>query len=279
MDRVKKKKVYDLLRLAVQIVFFIVFPSAFASAFTSVKEIFAAFSKGAELSWTPFVKTAVFLLAFTIIFGRFFCGYACAFGSLGDWVYKVSAFIQKKTGKKIPGIPKQAVKYMQCLKYLVLSAVILFCYLGHSSDVNQNSPWTVFSMLISGKLPGQEYIAAGILLILIIVGMAVQERFFCQFLCPMGAIFSLLPVLPTGQLVRDTEKCIHGCSICERGCPVALKLNENDMRDGECIRCNKCIAYCPRGSITAGHMTFDAASPVLVVIQAAALLIVLKFVI
>ena len=279
MDRVKKKKVYDIIRIAVQIVFFIVFPSAFASAFTSVKETFAAFSQGTELSWTPFAKTAVFLFAFTVIFGRFFCGYACAFGSLGDWVYRVSSFIQKKAGKKLPAVQRSTIRYLQCTKYFVLAGVILLCYLGYSSEVNQNSPWTVFSMMISGKLPGKDYMAAGVLMFLIIIGMAVQERFFCQFLCPMGALFSLLPVLPTGQLVRDTDKCISGCSICERGCPVALKLNEDDIRDGECIRRNKCITYCPRGSISAGHILLDAASPVLVVIQAAVLLLVLKFVI
>ena len=31
-----------------------------------------------------------------------------------------------------------------------------------------------------------------ILLILILIGMAFKKRFFCQFLCPMGAVFSIL---------------------------------------------------------------------------------------
>ena len=38
-------------------------------------------------------------------------------------------------------------------------------------------------------------------LLLIMLGMAWEERFFCKFLCPMGGIFSLLPILP-GSLYR-----------------------------------------------------------------------------
>ena len=34
-----------------------------------------------------------------------------------------------------------------------------------------------------------------VILLLLMVGMCVQERFFCRFFCPMGAVFSLLPVL------------------------------------------------------------------------------------
>ena len=32
-----------------------------------------------------------------------------------------------------------------------------------------------------------------VLLILIMAGMCTQERFFCQFLCPMGAVFAIMP--------------------------------------------------------------------------------------
>ena len=50
------------------------------------------------------------------------------------------------------------------------------------------------------KLQINDYIPALIILLIIVAGMLVCERFFCRFLCPMGAIFSLLPVLPIFQL-------------------------------------------------------------------------------
>lgn len=274
-----RKKLHDYIRLAIQIVFLIALPAAFSSAFAAVKALFSAFAEGAGLSWTPFAKICVFLLAFTMIFGRFFCGYACAFGTFGDLVYRLSSFIQKKTGKSFPEIPKRAIRILQCTKYLILVIILVLCFLGKPGVVTQYSPWTVFSLIIAGKIPGTEYAAAIVLLLLIVIGMAVKERFFCQFLCPMGALFSLVPVLPTGQLVRNTEKCISRCRICERICPVALKLGEDGIRNGECIRCNKCITYCPKGSISTGNLPVDTTSVAAIVIQAALLLIVLKFVI
>lgn len=279
MDRVQAKKRTELLRNIIQVVFFIVFPSAFASAFSAVKDAASAFSEGAPLSFTPFAKIFLFLLAFTVICGRFFCGYACAFGTLGDAVYQLSQFVQKKAGKKLPKIPKNAVRHLQLMKYIVLALIFVLCFLGYSENVSKNSPWTVFSLLMKLKLPAGDMIAGIVLLLLVIAGMAVQSRFFCQFLCPMGAIFSILPVLPTGQLVRDSENCINGCSICERGCPVGLKLGENELREGECLRCNKCLAMCPRGNIRLKLSALDPASPVWVAVQAAVLLLVLKFVI
>lgn len=279
MDRVRARKRTELLRNIIQIIFFFIFPSAFSSAFAAVKETAAALSQGAPLSLGPFARICLFLLAFTVIAGRFFCGYACAFGTLGDGVYMLSRSIQKKTGKKLPKIPVKAVKYLQLVKYVVLGGIFVLCFIGEQETVNRNSPWTLFSLLISLKAPSSDMIAAGILLLLTVVGMALQSRFFCQFLCPMGALFSLMPVLPSGQLVRDSENCIHGCSICERACPAALKLGDDDLREGECIRCNKCLHACPRGNIKLKLSAFSPDSPAWVVIQAAVLLLVLKFVI
>ncbi len=279
MDRVKQKKQTELLRNIIQIIFFFFLPSAFSSAFAAVKNAASVFSEGAPLSLTPFAKIFLFLLAFTVICGRFFCGYACAFGTLGDAVYTLSLWIQKKTGKKLPQIPAVWVKRLQPVKYLVLALVFILCFTGFSEEVNKSSPWTVFSLLVALKSPAGDLAAAGILLGLIVIGMAVQARFFCQFLCPMGALFSLMPVLPTGQLSRNDKECIKGCRICERGCPVRLKIGENDLREGECVRCNRCITACPRGNIGLKHFMFGAADPIFVLFQAAVLILVLKFVI
>ena len=279
MDRVKVKKQTELLRNVIQIIFFFIFPSAFSSAFAAVKDAACAFSQGAPLSLTPFAKIFLFLLAFTVICGRFFCGYACAFGTLGDGIYMLSLAIQRKTGKKLPGIPEKWVARLQLVKYFVLAAVFILCFFGLSEDVSKNSPWTVFSLLAALKAPAKDLACGTVLLVLILIGMAVKSRFFCQFLCPMGAVFSLMPVLSSGQLKRNEEECIQGCQICRRGCPVSLRLGESELREGECVRCNKCISICPRGNIGLQRFLFKAADPIWVLFQAAVLLFVLKFVI
>lgn len=112
------------------------------------------------------------------------------------------------------------------------------------------SPWDVFSRLTALKLPAAGYGAGIVLFVLILIGMAAQPRFFCQFLCPMGAVFALLPVLPFAWLHRNGTRCIPGCSACAKRCPVDLKLDDANLRGGECIVCEACIGTCPKGNIS-----------------------------
>lgn len=109
-------------------------------------------------------------------------------------------------------------------------------------------------MLHAGNLHLQGYLPGVILLLLIIVGMCLEERFFCRNLCPMGAVFSLLPVLPFFALHRDRENCIKGCSGCTKKCPSGIGLPEDGSLkvEGDCFQCQKCIDTCPKKHIHTG---------------------------
>ena len=74
------------------------------------------------------------------------------------------------------------------------------------------------------------------------------ERFFCRFLCPMGAVFSLLPILPFFSVRRKREKCAKGCTACEKVCPSDLSLPEDGSWNvsGDCFQCQKCLEICPK---------------------------------
>lgn len=102
------------------------------------------------------------------------------------------------------------------VKYVVLAVIVLLCFKGVYSQTQGYSPWDVFSMLHAFNFKLGGYLLGIVLLVLIMVGMALQERFFCRFLCPMGAVFSLLPMLPFFTLKREREQCIKGCSACTK---------------------------------------------------------------
>ncbi|MDY4971725.1 MAG: 4Fe-4S binding protein, partial [Lachnospiraceae bacterium] len=101
----KKKKSTKIkrqrqLRAAIQLLFFISMPSAFVAGFSGVKYIFTQIGTGSALEKNSFLLVLAGLAVFTILFGRYFCGYICAFGTMGDFVYWISGMVQKKLFQK-----------------------------------------------------------------------------------------------------------------------------------------------------------------------------------
>lgn len=249
--RKQRQSVLRWQRLAIQLFFFIIAPGVFSSAFSGVKHVFVQMGAHQVVESSSFLVSLIMVCLFTAVFGRFFCGYACAFGFLGDAVYQLGQAACKKLGVKLPRIPERAEMVLRYGKHLVLVAICIIAYRGFASLVNENSPWTMFSHATSLATTG--YTVVGVLLLLaIVVGMVFKERFFCEFLCPLGALFSLLPILPFGQMRRDTTRCLPKCSACRRNCPVGIDPAGGGTLQGECISCGRCAGVCPQDNIVQG---------------------------
>ena len=239
---------------------FFLFPAIWSTAFAGVKYIGAQFGAGKPLSVNPFLITLAAVLIFTILFGRFFCGYGCSFGTYGDTLYwlfsRLRLFIRRKLGKKsakrLPKIPQKAATVLRYGKYAVLILIMYLCMSDHAAVITSYSPWTVFSMLQKLAIPTSGKAAIG-LFAAISAGMMLEPRFFCRFLCPLGAIFSMMPVLPFSSIRRDREACLKGCSLCTRSCPAAIELPDIHNEDvtnlsGECFQCGNCVYHCPKAN-------------------------------
>ena len=254
----QKKKLHTWTRALIQLLYFIFFPSVYTAAFGGVKYIFSQIGAGERVELTSFVTVLLVLCGYTVIFGRFFCGFACAFGALGDAVRTLYVAVCRKCKRKPVSIPKEAAFVLSVLKYIILAVIALACYNGVYAKAQGTSPWDVFSMLHAGNFRLGGYTAGIVILLLIIAGMCVQERFFCRFLCPMGAIFSMLPVLPGFSLRRDRDNCILGCSACSRVCPSDIGLPKAGSWNvtGDCFQCQKCNDTCPKSNIHCGFFGF-----------------------
>lgn len=254
LNRKQENQLRAWIRFGVQLIFFLFFAPAYNAAFAAVKYVMTQMGMGKPLEWTSFISILLVLCLYTMVFGRFFCGFACAFGSMGDWLHSIYVFICKKRKKKARKIPAKIALPLSKVKYLVLLLILFLCFQNQYTRLQGTSPWDVFSRVYAGQLNLSGFGIGIFILCLIMVGMFFEERFFCRFLCPMGAIFSLLPVLPHFSLQRDRENCIKGCSACERICACGIGLPEDKslMVEGECFQCQKCQGVCPKKHIHTG---------------------------
>ena len=190
------KKIHIWLRALIQLLYFLFIPSVYTAAFAGVKYIFTQIGAGEKIALTSFVSVLLVVCIYTMIFGRFFCGFACAFGTIGDAVHALYVWICKKCRKKPVQIPDRIADKLIYLKYVILAIIVFMCYGGVYSKAQGTSPWDVFSMLHAGNFRLGGYVTGLVILLFLIVGMCLEERFFCRNFCPMVAVLSLIPVLP-----------------------------------------------------------------------------------
>jgi ferredoxin-type protein NapF len=73
-------------------------------------------------------------------------------------------------------------------------------------------------------------------------------RFWCRYLCPLGALLSL--VSPLGRLRRTVGPECPACGLCQEACPMGAAVDEGGTRVADCIQCRTCVAACPEDIIT-----------------------------
>jgi polyferredoxin len=80
-------------------------------------------------------------------------------------------------------------------------------------------------------------------LALFVAWMAVTQRPFCRWVCPLGTFWSLFNRWSTLRLAVDNNACIQ-CDRCWGVCPVQIRIY-HDANTGSCVRCMRCIDVCP----------------------------------
>jgi polyferredoxin/ferredoxin len=193
----------------------------------------------------------------TIIFGRFFCGWICPFGSLhhfvGFWARrkkKVSQKIQLNRYRKAQGI-----KYLILVAFLAMAA---FPSLGATLQTGLLDPIPLvtrsFSLVVLTivdkplnliSVPQRFYEGAWLIftvfLTAILLNLAIP-RFYCRFLCPLGALFGVIDRFAIWKIGKKTADCVN-CRLCESDCEGGCEPAGN-IRISECVLCFNCLDGC-----------------------------------
>jgi len=195
--------------------------------FLSVSHITAAIWVGPSvfLGDLALLVMITFTIVAVIFFGRIFCGYLCPFGALQDFI---DAIVPKRFQKELPrNVHRVALK----AKYGILAIIVLPALMGSETSLYQYfEPFgTVFSIGPSRLL----WTIAGAILL----SSAIVPRFYCRYMCPLGAALALGSVVSLNR-IRRVEQCGY-CKVCEQKCPTgAIDGAKVDFK--ECVRCNVC---------------------------------------
>ena len=246
--KIRQFKKINFVRRIVQLVCFLLLPGFFIQIYSSTKALVMALLAGSFSLQANSVDLVVVLSVYplTLLFGRFFCGWICAMGSLGDLL------TSSRNGLKIKEhqIGESADSKLKLIKYILLLFSIIFVWVLQIVAIPQGlNPLDAFGVLVSLEnldMLFTTFLIATILLIGILIASFFVPRFFCRYLCPTGAILSLVS-LPRKLTIKKPRENCRNCNLCTQNCPMSIPLYKTDKsRSGECIECGQCVIGCPK---------------------------------
>ena len=192
--------------------------------------------------YSPFLITALIPIIITLIFGRIFCGWICPATLLYELNTNMAAWLHRA------GLPIGNRHFDRRLKYLVLviggilsmvTGSVLFAAIYPPAIIGRE---IYYAIALGGFGAGAVFFVLTLLF-----DLMVARRGFCRYVCPGGALYSLLGRYRLFRIQRKADSC-NDCAKCTAVCEFEL----DPMRDGfgqECNNCTACIAVCPTDAL------------------------------
>ena len=162
-----------------------------------------------------------------------FCGWLCPFGALQELLNRIA----KKLGVRQINVPHGMHTRLAALKYVIfmlLFGVSLY-ELGLAEKLAEVEPFKTAMILKFMR----EWWFVAFALVLLLAGLFV-ERFYCRYLCPLGAALAIPARLRVFDWLRRYPMCGNPCQRCAHDCPVQAIHPEGDIDPNECIQCLNC---------------------------------------
>ncbi len=191
-------------------------------------------------SWEYFLTAPlIFILwagvaASLLFWGRGpFCGWLCPFGALQELLNNVAQAL------KVPQIriPWGLHERLWPIKYMIFLGLfgVSFYSIEYSEQLAEVEPFkTAIVLKFIRDWPFVVFAVA-----LLVAGLFI-ERFFCRYLCPLGAALAIPGRLRMFEWLRRWPECGSPCQRCANECPVQAIHPEGHINVNECIYCMHC---------------------------------------
>ena len=224
---------------------------------------------------TSALSTAGFIaiLVLTLFFGRVYCSTICPLGTLQDVIGFMAQKKRNQSGFQFTE-PKNVIRYS------ILALTVLLLVAGSSLLLNLLDPFSGFGRILSNLIRPIVLVVNNIaasalehfgiytisrkqwavmaplsvgvsLVMLLLIGFfaAMRGRLYCNTVCPVGALLSLLSRRAFVQIRMTPENC-KGCRRCEAACKAGcIDLKGMTVDNSRCVACYNCLAACSKGAI------------------------------
>ena len=218
------------------------------------------------------VVVIIGLAVLTLVFGRIYCSVICPLGILQD----IFGWLGKKARKNRYTYSPE----VRWLRYVMLALMVVALVAGIGSLVQLLAPYSAFGRIMTmlfqpiWKL-GNNVLAtfaeradsytfytvdvwvkslpvliiAALTLVVLFVLAWRGGRTYCNTICPVGTLLSLLSRFSLLKIRFDADKC-KNCSLCTKNCKAScIDYKTHTVDHSRCVACGDCISKCKFGAL------------------------------
>ncbi len=190
--------------------------------------------------WETFlIEPVIFILWAFVALGMLFwgrgvyCGWLCPFGALQE----LTNTLAQRLGVKQIAVPQALHERLWVIKYTLFVAILaLSFYSMHDALLlAEAEPFkTAISLRFMRAWPFLVFVAA-----ILGAGLFI-ERFYCRYLCPLGAGLAIPAKLKIFDWLKRRPQCGRECRMCETKCTVGAIDAIGRINPNECVLCLRC---------------------------------------
>lgn len=218
------------------------------------------------------------IIAITFLFGRVFCNWMCPYGTLHQfvsWLFDARPASERIRVNRYHSA--QYIKYSILILFLLMSAMgtlqiglldpIVMMYralgtffapitdaavdrIGAAAEGVGGSALFFDSLKFAPGAESRIFVGSfwiSVIFLFFVLMNLWKPRFFCRFICPLGALLGTMASKSLFRINRIVDRCTD-CNLCLQRCEGASD-PQSRVRQAECFGCMNCIDDCPENAL------------------------------